>query len=108
MRQSAMPGVSPLRSLLTASPTVSPRPLLSAFPSPYRMSNWPASRSRRVLAPLERIGWRGKRQRGSHRLLTPPEWPDYEVTFHHQDEIGPRMFARVAKPARVRPQGPLF
>ena len=36
------------------------------------MSNWPASKARRVLAALERIGWRVKRQRGSHRLLTRP------------------------------------
>jgi len=61
------------------------------------MSNWPASKARRVLAALERIGWRVKRQRGSHRLLTRPDWPDYEFAFHDQDEIGPRMLARVAK-----------
>ena len=40
---------------------------------------------------------RVKRQRGSHRLLARPEWADYEFTFHDQDEIGPRMLARVAK-----------
>ncbi len=39
------------------------------FPSPSRTSNWPASKARRVLAALERIGWRMKRQRGSHRLV---------------------------------------
>lgn len=46
------------------------------------MSSWPASKPRRVLAALERIGWRVKRQRGSHRLLTRPGWPDYEFPFH--------------------------
>jgi predicted RNA binding protein YcfA (HicA-like mRNA interferase family) len=46
---------------------------------------------------LERIGWRVKRQRGSHRLLIRPDWPDYEFAFHDHDEIGPRMLARVAK-----------
>ena len=58
------------------------------------MRNWPASKARLVLAALERIGWRVKRQRGSHRLLTRPDWSDYEFTFHDQDEIGPRMLAR--------------
>jgi hypothetical protein len=34
------------------------------------MSNWPASEARRLLAALERIGWRVQRQRGSQRLPT--------------------------------------
>src|ERR1700733_8901610 len=62
------------------------RRLRSASPSQFRMSNWPASKPRRVLAALERIGWRVKRQRGSHQLLSRPDWPDYEFTFHNQDE----------------------
>ena len=39
-----------------------------------------------MLAALERIGWRLKRQRGSQRMLTRPDWPDCEFTFHDQDE----------------------
>ena len=39
------------------------------------MSNWPASKAKRVLAALLRIGWRVARQRGSHRLLSRPGWP---------------------------------
>ena len=46
------------------------------------MSNWPAIEARRVLAALERIGWRVKRQSGSHKLLTREGWPDYEFSFH--------------------------
>ena len=61
------------------------------------MNNWPATKARRVLAALERLGWRAKRQRGSHRLLVRPGWPDYEFAFHEQAEIGPRMMARIAK-----------
>ena len=61
------------------------------------MSIWPASKAKRVLAALERIGWRIKRQRGSHRFLVRPKWPDYEFAFHDQAEIGPRMMARIAK-----------
>jgi predicted RNA binding protein YcfA (HicA-like mRNA interferase family) len=61
------------------------------------MSNWPATKARRLLAALERAGWRLKRQRGSHRLLSHPNWPDFEFAFHDQDEIGPKMLARIAK-----------
>ncbi|HEV2687234.1 MAG TPA: type II toxin-antitoxin system HicA family toxin [Bryobacteraceae bacterium] len=68
------------------------------------MSNWPASKARRVLAALERIGWRVKRQRGSHRTLTRPKWTDYEFSFHDQDEIGPRMLARIAKRTGLTPE----
>ncbi|NWF84538.1 MAG: type II toxin-antitoxin system HicA family toxin [Bryobacteraceae bacterium] len=68
------------------------------------MSNWPASKARRVLAALESIGCRVKRQRGSHRLLTRPGWPDCEFAFHDQEEIGPRMLARVAKRTGLRPE----
>ena len=68
------------------------------------MSNWPASKARRVLAALERIGWRVERQRGSHRLLTRAGWPDYEFAFHDRDEIGPRMLARIAKETGLSPK----
>ncbi|MGD0297085.1 MAG: type II toxin-antitoxin system HicA family toxin [Bryobacteraceae bacterium] len=67
------------------------------------MSSWPATKAKRVLAALERIGWRVKRQRGSHRLLVRPKWSNYEFTFHDQDEIGPRMLARIAKHTGLEP-----
>jgi predicted RNA binding protein YcfA (HicA-like mRNA interferase family) len=40
------------------------------------VSNWPATKARRVLAALVRIGWRVKRQSGSHKLLTREGCPD--------------------------------
>jgi predicted RNA binding protein YcfA (HicA-like mRNA interferase family) len=64
------------------------------------MSKWPASKAKQVLAALERIGWQVQRQRGSHRLLTRPGWPDYEFAFHDRDEIGPRMLAHAAPSLR--------
>jgi len=67
------------------------------------MSNWPATKARRVLAALERIGWRVKRQRGSHRLLVRPNWSSYEFSFHDQDEIRPRMLARISKHTGLKP-----
>jgi predicted RNA binding protein YcfA (HicA-like mRNA interferase family) len=51
------------------------------------VSNWPATKARRVLAALERIGWRVKRQSGSHKLLAREGWPDYEFAFHDSDEL---------------------
>ena len=67
------------------------------------MSTWPSSKAKRVLAALERLGWSVKRQRGSHRFLARPNWPDYEFAFHDQDEIGPKMLARVAKRTGLQP-----
>jgi predicted RNA binding protein YcfA (HicA-like mRNA interferase family) len=67
------------------------------------MSNWPATKAKRVLAALERNGWKVKRQRGSHRLLVHATFADYEFSFHDQDEIGPRMLARIAKQTGLKP-----
>jgi len=57
-----------------------------------------------VLAALLRIGWRIKRQRGSHRTLSRDAWPDFTFAFHDADEIGPRMLARIAKQTGLRPE----
>jgi len=68
------------------------------------MTRWPAAKSRRVLAALLRIGWSVKRQSGgSHRGLSRPDWPDFVFAFHDDDEIGPRMLARIAKHTGLRP-----
>lgn len=62
------------------------------------MSDWPSTKANRVLAALLRIGWVVKRQAGtSHRVLCRPGWQDFVFAFHDQDEIGPRMLARIAK-----------
>lgn len=59
---------------------------------------FPASKARRVLASLLRIGWSLKRETGSsHRVLQRTGWPDYVFSFHDDEEIGPRMLVRVAK-----------
>ncbi|HEX5279117.1 MAG TPA: type II toxin-antitoxin system HicA family toxin [Micropepsaceae bacterium] len=69
------------------------------------MTNWPATRAARVLRALERIGWRIKRQSGSHRTLSRAGWNDYVFAFHDSDEIGPRMLARIAKHTGLQPKG---
>jgi predicted RNA binding protein YcfA (HicA-like mRNA interferase family) len=61
------------------------------------VSNWPATKARRVLAALLRIGWKLKRQSGSHRTLSRDGWPDFVFAFHDDEEIGPVMLAKIAK-----------
>jgi predicted RNA binding protein YcfA (HicA-like mRNA interferase family) len=68
------------------------------------MSRWPSAKARRVLAALARIGWRIKRQSGSHRTLERDGWPDVVFAFRDDDEIGPRMLARIAKHTGLRPE----
>jgi predicted RNA binding protein YcfA (HicA-like mRNA interferase family) len=69
------------------------------------MSQWPAAKARRVLAALLRIGWCVKRESGgSHRVLSRPGWPDLVFAFHGDDEIGPRMLARIAKRTGLKPE----
>ena len=68
------------------------------------MSAWPATKARRVLAALARIGWSIKRTSGSHRTLARPDWPDVVFAFHDDEEIGPRMLARIAKQTGLTPQ----
>jgi predicted RNA binding protein YcfA (HicA-like mRNA interferase family) len=67
------------------------------------VSNWPATKARRVLAALQRIGWVVKRQSGSHRTLSRPDWPDFVFAFHDDEELGPRILARVAKHTGLTP-----
>jgi predicted RNA binding protein YcfA (HicA-like mRNA interferase family) len=68
------------------------------------VSRWPATKARRVLAALLRIGWTIKRQSGSHRTLARPDWPDFAFSFHDDEEIGPKMLARIAKHTGLRPE----
>jgi predicted RNA binding protein YcfA (HicA-like mRNA interferase family) len=67
------------------------------------VSNWPASKARSVLAALFKIGWRLKRQSGSHRTLSRDGWADTVFAFHDDDEIGPRMLSRIAKKTGLTP-----
>ena len=68
------------------------------------MSTWPSAKARRVFAALLRIGWKLKRQSGSHRTLSREGWPDFAFAFHDDEELGPRMLVRVAKRTGLRPE----
>lgn len=67
------------------------------------VSDWPATSAKRVLSALFAIGWRLKRQSGSHRTLARDGWPDVVFAFHESEEIGPRMLARLAKHTGLTP-----
>ena len=67
------------------------------------MSQWRASKARRVLAALQSIGWSAKRQSGSHRVLERVGFSDYVFAFHDNEEIGPRMLARISKKTGLQP-----
>lgn len=68
------------------------------------MSQWSSTKAKRVLAALLRIGWEVKRISGSHQILSHPDWPDVVFAFHDNEEIGPRMLARIAKVTGLTPE----
>jgi predicted RNA binding protein YcfA (HicA-like mRNA interferase family) len=65
--------------------------------------NWPATKARRVLRALGKIGWSVKRQTGSHRVLERSGWADYVFAFHDDVEIGPVALAKIAKHTGLKP-----
>lgn len=69
------------------------------------MSAWPSAKAKRVLFGLFKIGWSIKRhKKGSHRILKREGWPDVVFAFHDDEEIGPRMLARIAKHTGLEPK----
>ncbi len=67
------------------------------------MSEWPSTKAKRVLAALLSIGWKIKRQSGSHRTLARAGWSDFIFAFHDSEEIGPRMLTRISKHTGLKP-----
>ncbi len=68
------------------------------------MSDWKSIKAKRLLVALEKLGWRVKRQTGSHKVLERAGWADVVFAFHDNEEIGPKMLARVAKVTGLKPQ----
>ncbi len=68
------------------------------------MSQWSSAKARKVLSALEKIGWKVKRQTGSHKILEREGWEDYVFAFRDSDEIGAKMLARIAKKTGVKPE----
>jgi predicted RNA binding protein YcfA (HicA-like mRNA interferase family) len=44
-----------------------------------------------------------KRQSGSHRTLSRPDRQDFVFAFHDDEELGPRILARIAKHTELTP-----
>jgi predicted RNA binding protein YcfA (HicA-like mRNA interferase family) len=68
------------------------------------MSEWPATKARRALAALQRIGWRIVRISGSHRTLRREGWPQYRFAYHDKEELGPVALSELAKHTGLRPE----
>jgi predicted RNA binding protein YcfA (HicA-like mRNA interferase family) len=58
------------------------------------VGQWRSARARRVLAALLRLGWSIKRQTG---------WADITFAFHDDEEIGPKMLAKIAAVSGLTP-----
>ena len=67
------------------------------------MSSWSSSKSKRVLSTLLKNGWEIKRTSGSHKILTKEGYEDFIFAFHDNEEIGPKMLARIAKHTGLKP-----
>ncbi len=69
------------------------------------MGDWSATKAKRVLAALIRVGWRIKREvSGSHKTLERAGWADYRWAFHDRVEIGPAMLKKIAKKTGLTPE----
>jgi predicted RNA binding protein YcfA (HicA-like mRNA interferase family) len=68
------------------------------------MTDWPSVRARQVFAALQRTGWRPARQRGSHRVLAKEGRPNFVFAFHDNEEIGPKMLARISRHTGLQPE----
>ncbi len=68
------------------------------------MRQRPSIKAKRLLSALFGLGWKLKRQSGSHRTLSRDGWPDFVFAFHEGEEIGPRMLARIAKHTGITPE----
>jgi predicted RNA binding protein YcfA (HicA-like mRNA interferase family) len=69
------------------------------------MRQWSSTKARRVLAALLGIGWTIKRQSGgSHRVLARDGWSDYVFAFHDNEELGPRILARIGRRTGLTPE----
>ncbi|MBD2429542.1 type II toxin-antitoxin system HicA family toxin [Phormidium sp. FACHB-1136] len=50
------------------------------------------------------MGWRVKRQTGSHKILEREGYEDYVFAFRDSDEIGTKMLSRIAKKTGLTPE----
>jgi predicted RNA binding protein YcfA (HicA-like mRNA interferase family) len=70
------------------------------------VSQWPSVKAKRLLVALLGIGWKVKRQSGSHRTLSREGWADVVFAFHDGEEIGPRI--SLASPSNLALRREIF
>jgi len=69
------------------------------------MNHWSSAKAKHVLSALLQTGWSIKRhKKGSHRILWRDGWSDFVFAFHDNEEIGPRMLARISKRTGLEPK----
>ncbi len=56
-----------------------------------------------MLAALLRNGWTVARQRGSHRRLERPGSAPVVFAYHDDEELGPKILAKIAKDTGLQP-----
>ena len=61
------------------------------------MSSWASVKAKKVLAGLQAVWWRVKRQTGSHKTLQRAGFPDFVFAFHDGEEIGLRMLLELQR-----------
>ena len=64
------------------------------------------SRLREQLRTLLRIRGSSERLSVLHATLSHPDWPDLVFASHDDEEIGPRMLARIVKKSGLTPDDP--
>jgi predicted RNA binding protein YcfA (HicA-like mRNA interferase family) len=68
------------------------------------MSIWKSSKAKVVLKALEKNGWQIIRIRGSHKILSKENYPNFIFAFHDKEEIGPKMLSRISKHTGLKPE----
>jgi predicted RNA binding protein YcfA (HicA-like mRNA interferase family) len=68
-----------------------------------KQRTWRAAKATRVLSALQRIGWKIKRQKGSHRTLERSGWPVFVFAYHDGIEIGPIALKKLAAKTGLKP-----
>ena len=67
------------------------------------MSVWKVVKAKRLRSALERAGWAEARVSGSHRTFKKAGAAPIRFAFHDSEEVGPKMVARIAKQAGLKP-----
>jgi predicted RNA binding protein YcfA (HicA-like mRNA interferase family) len=68
------------------------------------LSEWSSTKAKVVLRALQRNGWNIVSQKGSHVKLQHSQRGTYIFGFHLNEELGPRILAKIAKYTGLRPE----